>query len=312
MLKKPVRIYIILSAITLLLGVTFSASAEDGNGYMDRMLKAMSGQEAAEPAPDLTAQDSWVDEASQREIDSASGHAALPPPAPLLPETANSNSEEPLEPLSALESPEPMIIAAHDDDLFERAPQDIQPSSGSTIIATPTGTTEPAAAEPTEETVLPAPSGSDGTLNVGDLLRITVFGVEELTNTYRIDAKGILTVPLVGELQAKGKTREELQSEIAQSLIEGGYYNSPSVTVEIMELSPFYILGEVKNPGRYPYEPELDIFKAIAIAGGYTPRAAKDKVIIIRNIGGRKTEIEATESTEILPGDSIKVKQRFF
>lgn len=313
MLRKSFRTFILLTAGLLLLSLsTTAAQAEEDSGYMDRMLKAMSGQEMPEIQADSTQKPSWVDEASQREIDSASGHAALPPPAPLLPETANSTSEEPLEPLSSLENPEPMIIAAHDDDLFERAPQDIQPSSGSSIVATPSGTTEPVVAEPGAETVLPAPSGSDGTLNVGDLLRITVFGVEELTNTYRIDAKGILTVPLVGELQAKGKTREELQSEIAQSLIEGGYYNSPSVTVEIMELSPFYILGEVKNPGRYPYEPELDIFKAIAIAGGYTPRAAKDKVIIIRNIGGRKTEIEATESTEILPGDSIKVKQRFF
>ncbi|MBK9584302.1 MAG: hypothetical protein IPO55_00010 [Alphaproteobacteria bacterium] len=113
---------------------------------MDRMLKAMSGQEMPEIQADSTQKPSWVDEASQREIDSASGHAALPPRAPLLPET--STSEDPLEPLSNLETPEPMVIAAHDDDLFERAPQDIQPSSGSSIVATSSGTTEPVVAEP--------------------------------------------------------------------------------------------------------------------------------------------------------------------
>lgn len=307
--RKSVRALILLTAVSLLIGVTQARAGED-SGYMDRMLQAMSGQQPPEDpqAEDPSSESSWVDEASQREIDSAHSRTTSPSAAsPLLPE--NSLSEEPLEPLSSLEEPEasqPMILAAHDDNPFERAPQDIKPSAGSTIVATPSGS-----AETSEAPVLPSPA-SDDALNVGDLLRITVFGVEELTNTYRIDAKGVLTVPLVGEIQAKGLTREELQSKIAQSLIEGGYYNSPSVTVEIMELSPFYILGEVKNPGRYPYEPELDIFKAIAIAGGYTPRAAKDKVIIIRNIDGRKTEIEATESTEILPGDSIKVKQRFF
>jgi len=311
MLRKSVRTFTLLIVGLLLLGLgAANAHAEDDGtgGYMDRMLKAMSGQQDPQTKENIGAsQASWVDEASKREIDSARSHAASPSPAPLLPET--SGTEEPLEPLSSIETSETIILAANDENLFDRAPQDIQPSSGTTIIATPSGSTEPA--ETAEESVLPTPASED-TLNVGDLLRITVFGVEELTNTYRIDAKGVLTIPLVGELQAKGMTREELQSQIAQNLIEGGYYNSPSVTVEIMELSPFYILGEVKNPGRYPYEPELDIFKAIAIAGGYTPRAAKNGIVIIRNVNGKKTEIEATEATEILPGDSIKVKQRFF
>lgn len=307
MLRKPVRALILfLTVCAIFSGMgTKMAQAEENSGYMDRMLQAMSGQELPpDSETDATPQNSWVDEASQREIDSARGQSASPSATPLLPET--SSPDEPLEPLTAIDDPENMVLAAHEDNVFERAPQDIQPSSGQTIIATPSGTAETA-----EESVLPTPA-SDDALNVGDLLRITVFGVEELTNTYRIDSKGVLTVPLVGDLEAKGKTKEQLQSEIAQSLIEGGYYNSPSVTVEVMELAPFYILGEVKNPGRYPYEPELDIFKAIAVAGGYTPRAAKDKVIIIRNVNGRKTEIEATEATEILPGDSIKVKQRFF
>ncbi|MCB1838941.1 MAG: polysaccharide export protein [Alphaproteobacteria bacterium] len=320
MLKTLVRISVLLCA-ALLIATTGapSAKAEDNGGYMDQMLRAMSGQAPTAQDSDDAAGNEWVDEASRREIESArQKQNETAPSGPLLPDflpeppdDGNTGMQSPATPApspSASLSPdeETFVLAALDDSPFNRAPQDIEPSGYRTPYS-------PDEQSDGTEKIMPAPAaGSVDRLNVGDLLRITVFGVEELSNTYRIDSKGILTVPLVGEIQAQGKTKDELQNEIAQSLIKGGYYNNPSVTVEIMELSPFYILGEVKNPGRYPYEPELDIFKAIAIAGGYTPRAAKDKIIIIRNINGQKTEIEATEATEILPGDSIKVKQRFF
>lgn len=149
-------------------------------------------------------------------------------------------------------------------------------------------------------------------LNTGDHLRIYVFGVEELTGDFRVDAKGHITMPLIGDLIAKGLNKTELQDTITHELIDGGYFNDPKVTVEIIALKPFYILGEVKNPGSYEYEADLDIFKAIAIAGGYTPRASKGKAIIIRKIHNEKQRIKATEDTPILPGDSIKIEQRFF
>lgn len=149
-------------------------------------------------------------------------------------------------------------------------------------------------------------------LSPGDHLRIYVFGVEELSGDYRVDGKGNVTIPLIGEMSADGLDKQELQKRITLKLVDGGYFNDPKVTVEIIALQPFYILGEVKNPGSYDFEPELNLFKAIAIAGGYTPRASKGKAIIIRKIHGDKIEIQATEDTPILPGDSIKIKQRFF
>lgn len=149
-------------------------------------------------------------------------------------------------------------------------------------------------------------------LKAGDELRIYVFGVEDLTGEFKISANNYITMPLIGEIGTHGLNKLELQDKITSALIDGDYFNAPKVTVEVITQTPFYILGEVKNPGSYEYEPGLDLFKAIAIAGGYTPRAVKNKAIIIRKINGEKVKINADELTEIEPGDSIKIRQRFF
>lgn len=149
-------------------------------------------------------------------------------------------------------------------------------------------------------------------LDPGDFLRIYIFGVDELTGDYRVDANGMITMPLIGAIEASGLNKDDLQKKITALLVEGGYFNDPKVTVEVISLKPFYILGEVRTPGSYEYQTDLDIFKAVAIAGGYTPRAAKGDITIIRKVNGEKVMIKATEDTPVLPGDSIKVDQRFF
>lgn len=149
------------------------------------------------------------------------------------------------------------------------------------------------------------------TLKPGDYLRVFVFGAEDLSGEFRIDSKGEITIPLIGDIHAEGLNKLDLKSIITKKLREGEYYQNPIVTVEIIALQPFYILGEVKNPGNYEFQPDLNIFKAVAIAGGYTPRASK-KIIILRKIHGEMVEIKANELTPIRPGDSIKVKRRFF
>lgn len=277
---------LILAAATLsaLCGFSATRAAAQDSGYMDRLLMAASGQEPP-PAPEPAA-------------------AEIEDPAPMqtagLPLLPGPSGDDMAEPMGELE-----LASGEMPD--RKSYEDMAPEAGDTPQETGTITAEPAESQTPALTTEPAYR-----LNVGDLLRITVYGVEDLSNAYRIDSTGSVTVPLVGEIPARGRLKEEIQAEIAKRLIDGGYYNSPSVTVEIMELAPFYILGEVNKPGRYPYEPGLDVIKAIATAGGHTPRAAKDKIVIIRDVNGQKTEIDAREDTEVLPGDSIKVKQRFF
>ena len=149
-------------------------------------------------------------------------------------------------------------------------------------------------------------------LSPGDTIRLTVYDEETLTASYTIDSQGLISIPLAGEIPASGLTRAELQADITEALVAGDYLSDPSVTVDVATLRPFYILGEVKTPGSYPYQPSLNVLQAIATAGGYSPRAARGMVLIDRGEGANKQRLNAKENTQILPGDSITVRERIF
>ena len=116
-------------------------------------------------------------------------------------------------------------------------------------------------------------------LDAGDKLRVVVYGQEGLTNTYAIDAGGSITMPLIGAVPARGRTPAGLAAEISAKL-RNGYIRDPSVAVEIESYRPFFILGEVAAPGQYPYVPNMSVESAVAIAGGFSPRARRDSVTL--------------------------------
>ena len=113
-------------------------------------------------------------------------------------------------------------------------------------------------------------------LDAGDRLRVVVYGQEGLTNTYAIDAGGSITMPLIGAVPARGRTTAGLAAEIAAKLRKG-FIREPSVAVEVEAYRPFFILGEVAAPGQYPYVPNMTVESAVAIAGGFSPRARRDQ-----------------------------------
>ena len=149
------------------------------------------------------------------------------------------------------------------------------------------------------------------TLDSGDKLRIVVFGQDTLSNNYTVDAQGTVSLPLVGAVEARGLTTSQLGSAIAARL-RSGYVRDPSVAVEIETYRPFFVLGEVTFPGQYPYVPNMTVENAIAIAGGFTPRAAKDKVTITRKIQGVPTRSTLPLRSPIRPGDTVAVSERWF
>jgi polysaccharide biosynthesis/export protein len=110
------------------------------------------------------------------------------------------------------------------------------------------------------------------TLDSGDRLRIVVFGQDGLTNSYAVDTAGNITLPLIGAVHARGLTTAELSGALAARLRQG-FLREPHVAVEVELYRPFFILGEVVFPGQYPYVPNMTIETAVAIAGGFTPRA---------------------------------------
>ena len=126
---------------------------------------------------------------------------------------------------------------------------------------------------------VPVPHDAAYHLDAGDRLRVVVYGQEGLTNTYAIDAGGSITMPLIGAVPARGRTPAGLAAEISARL-RRGFIRDPSVAVEIESYRPFFILGEVAAPGQYPYVPNMTVESAVAIAGGFSPRARRDRVTL--------------------------------
>jgi polysaccharide biosynthesis/export protein len=148
-------------------------------------------------------------------------------------------------------------------------------------------------------------------LDAGDRLRIVIYGQEGLTNTYAIDAGGSITLPLIGAVPARGRTPAGLAAEITGRL-RNGYIREPSVAVEIEAYRPFFILGEVAAPGQYPYVPNMSVESAVAIAGGFSPRAKRDRVTLTHTDGGGSTRVVVPLGTPISPGDTVLVGERWF
>ncbi|HEU5133750.1 MAG TPA: polysaccharide biosynthesis/export family protein [Steroidobacteraceae bacterium] len=154
-------------------------------------------------------------------------------------------------------------------------------------------------------------AGAAYLLGAGDSLRITVFGEADLSGTFKISDNGALVMPLVGQVSAAGLSVPELQKRLANQLNVKAV-KSPDVTIQIEEYRPFFILGEVKNPGSYPYVPEMTVLTAVAIAGGFTFRASEDEVSVTRKRNGAASEARASRAARVLPGDVVYVFERHF
>jgi polysaccharide export outer membrane protein len=180
-------------------------------------------------------------------------------------------------------------------------------------VAGPSYRTAPAPAAVAYAAAAPTPVVHDAAyrLDAGDKLRVVVYGQEGLTNTYAIDAGGSITMPLIGAVPARGRTPAGLASQIAAKL-RNGYIREPSVAVEIEAYRPFFILGEVAAPGQYPYVPNMSVESAVAIAGGFSPRARRDRVTLthIDNSGSSRTVVPL--GTALGPGDTVLVGERWF
>ena len=158
-----------------------------------------------------------------------------------------------------------------------------------------------------------APAAPRGpyTLDSGDRLRVVVFGQDGLSNSYVVDASGHIDMPLIGPVLARGATPEELTSRIADRLRQG-YIKDPHIAVEVEAYRPFFILGEVTQPGQYPYVADMTVETAVAIAGGFGPRAYRQTVTVTRVVNGVQVRIKVPTSYPLRPGDTVNVQERWF
>lgn len=147
-------------------------------------------------------------------------------------------------------------------------------------------------------------------LGPADQLRITVFNEPGLTGPYVVGAQGTIAYPLVGDIRAAGLTVPEFTEALRAAL--GEFVRTPSVSVEVTNYRPFFILGEVQRPGTYPYQVDITVMNAVATAGGFTYRANRGRVFIRHANEAEERAYDLTVSTPVLPGDTVRIGERIF
>ena len=162
--------------------------------------------------------------------------------------------------------------------------------------------------------LLPALAAGESSylLNAGDTIRIHVYGEPDLSfSNVLVGQNGIIALPFLGEVEVSGKSVSELQTTIVQGL-RPDYLVDPRVSVSIVKYRPFFVNGEVRNPGGVEFQPGLTLRKAIALVGGFTERADKDKLSVIADRDPERKEVKAKLDYRVQPGDIINVEQSFF
>jgi polysaccharide export outer membrane protein len=158
----------------------------------------------------------------------------------------------------------------------------------------------------------PKPATSENyTLGTGDQLRVIVFGESDLSGQFVVDDTGHVRLPLIGQVQAAGRTVKQFEGDVAAKLARG-YLKDPRVSIEVTNYRPFFIIGEVNKPGEYPFVTGMSVLNAVALAGGFTYRAREGEVYIRHGGSTKEEEVDVGADAKVQPGDIIRVKERFF
>ena len=148
-------------------------------------------------------------------------------------------------------------------------------------------------------------------LGVGDKLKISVFGENNLSGSYDVDARGVVSFPLVGSVPARGLSVHQFRRKL-QAKLSNGYLVDPKITVEIQNFRPLFVHGEVRNGGEYAYKVGTRLKDAIAVAGGFTYRANERYLLLTREGSREPVRVDIADNIVVLPGDNIRVLERFF
>jgi protein involved in polysaccharide export with SLBB domain len=148
-------------------------------------------------------------------------------------------------------------------------------------------------------------------LGSNDKLRVIVFGEDNLSGEFVVNGSGNVDMPLIGGVKARGATVREFQERVVAKY-KSGYLNDPKISVEVFNYRPFFITGVVKNGGEYPDKSGLSVQDAVAVAGGYTYRANTGKVFIRRAGANKEQEVDLEKRVSIVPGDNIRILERYF
>ncbi|KAF0183757.1 MAG: polysaccharide export outer membrane protein [Caulobacteraceae bacterium] len=207
-------------------------------------------------------------------------------------------------PASTLAQTQPLVsrteTAAPAAQTPPAAPIAAQPASGAPAAAGPSA--QPGAQPGTQG------ASTDGyVLGINDRVRVLVFGEQSLSGEFLVDSTGRIAMPFIGEVQAAGLTRRQLEEDLEKKLSAEEILLDPRVSVDFLNLRPYYILGEVTKPGEYPYTQGLNVFNAVATAGGFTTLANQTRIMIKRQGEAVETEYSLLSPVTVQPGDTIRV-----
>ena len=208
-----------------------------------------------------------------------------------------------------------LAACAHDPDVVVSAALENMGRQAETVVYADAAPAVAGWEAPVVHAAYGGPAVADGSgpylLDTGDKLRVFVYGQPNLSRAYTVDHQGMITVPLINEVRARGRTTREVEEVIAHRL-GAEFVRDPQVTVDILQNRPFFIYGEVKNGGQYPFVSGMTVETAIAIAGGYTERASTRSYRITRRHGGYSDQMEVPGDFPVAPGDVVYVNERFF
>jgi len=158
---------------------------------------------------------------------------------------------------------------------------------------------------------IPPSSAQEYVLGTGDRIRLTVYGEDDLSGDYEVSSTGVVALPLIGDVHAAKLTVRDFEESVKNKLA-AGYLRDPRVSVQVSNYRPFFILGEVSKPGNYAYVNGMTVLNGVAMAGGYTYRADSGGITIVHASDPSKTEQRVPEDAAVMPGDIIRVPERFF
>jgi len=158
---------------------------------------------------------------------------------------------------------------------------------------------------------LPGTAAGQYRLNTGDTVRILVYNQQSLSNDFTVGDDGTISVPMLGAVTARGATVQELERNLYDKLNDG-ILVKPGVSVQLAQSRPIFVVGEVGKPGQYPYLAKLNVLAAVAVAGGFTVRADRSRVTVVRAVKDRPSEWTAGVLADLQPGDVVIVREQLF
>lgn len=231
------------------------------------------------------------------------------PSAPVPPSAPSVVLRPPVEPPAEVEVEAAPVVAP----IVAPAAAPVAPPAPLPTLPPPRQVETPPAASAQAQAAPPAtaPTGEEYRLGPGDKLTVSVFGHPDLSGNFEVSNEGMIAMPLAGQFRAAGRTVRDLTEDVRVAL-DRDFLVNPRLSIEVANYRPFYILGQVNKPGSYPYVAGLDMRQAVAIAGGFTRRAAHWKVVVTRQGKDGRADVELAPDSPVLPGDTIEVPRRLF